>query len=157
LPKRLHPQAKKALQEIYNAPTRTKALGAAQAFADAFSSFPKATSKVMDDLDVLLAFYDFPAEHAVHLRATNPIESTFSTVRRRTRVTRGAGSRKAALAMAYKLGHESVGYFLVVYDLGERLSGNEELTCLGHPACARRRAATPRLSHDLYASCPRVR
>jgi|SRR5579875_182716 len=70
LPKRLHPQAKKALQKIYNAPTRTKALGAAQAFADAFSSFPKATSKVMDDLDVLLTFYDFPAEHAVHLRTT---------------------------------------------------------------------------------------
>jgi putative transposase len=52
---------------------------------------------------VLLAFYDFPAEHWVHLRTTNPIEPTFSTVRLRTRVTRGAGSRKAALAMAYKL------------------------------------------------------
>jgi putative transposase len=57
----------------------------------------------MDDLDTLLAFYDFPAQHWVHLRTTNPIESTFSTVRLRTRVTRGAGSRKAALAMAHKL------------------------------------------------------
>ena len=103
LPKRLHPQAKKALQEVYNAPTRTKALGAAKAFADAFSGFPKATAKVMDDLDTLLAFYDFPKDHWVHLRTTNPIESTFSTVRLRTRVTRGAGSRRAALAMAYKL------------------------------------------------------
>lgn len=103
LPKRLHPQAKKALQAIYNSPTRTKALEAASAFADVFSGFPKATAKVMDDLDTLLAFYDFPADHAVHLRTTNPIESTFSTVRLRTRVTRGAGSRKAALAMAYKL------------------------------------------------------
>ena len=103
LPKRLHPQAKKALQAIYNAPTRTKALDAAKAFADAFSGFPKATAKVMDELDTLLAFYDYPAEHAVHLRTTNPIESTFATVRLRTRVTRGAGSRKAALAMAYKL------------------------------------------------------
>ena len=103
LPKRLHPQAKKALQAIYNSPTRTKALEAAGAFADAFSGFPKATAKIMDDLDTLLAFYDFPADHAVHLRTTNPIESTFSTVRLRTRVTRGAGSRKAALAMAYKL------------------------------------------------------
>lgn len=103
LPKRLHPQAKKALQAIYNSPTRTKALEAARAFADAFSGFPKATTKIMDDLDTLLAFYDFPADHAVHLRTTNPIESTFSTVRLRTRVTRGAGSRKAALAMAYKL------------------------------------------------------
>jgi putative transposase len=103
LPKRLHPQAKKAVQAIYNAPTRTKALEAAKAFADAFSGFPNATAKVMDELDTLLAFYDFPAAHAVHLRTTNPIESTFSTVRLRTRVTRGAGSRKAALAMAYKL------------------------------------------------------
>ena len=103
LPKRLHPQAKKVLQEIYHAPTRTEALGAAKAFADDFSGFPKATAKILDDLDALLAFYDFPTEHAVHLRTTNPIESTFSTVRLRTRVTRGAGSRKAALAMAYKL------------------------------------------------------
>jgi putative transposase len=103
LPKRLHPQAKRALQAIYNAPTRTRALEGAQAFADAFSGFPKATAKIMGELDTLLAFYDFPAEHAVHLRTTNPIESTFSTVRLRTRVTRGAGSRKAALAMAYKL------------------------------------------------------
>jgi transposase-like protein len=103
LPKRLHPQAKKALQAIYTAPTRTRALTGAQAFADAFSGFPKATTKIMDELDRLLAYYDFPAEHAVHLRTTKPIESTSSTVRLRTRVTRGAGSRKAALAMAYKL------------------------------------------------------
>jgi len=103
LPKRIHPQAKKSLQAIYNAPTRTAALGAAKDFAGTFSNFPKATAKIMDDLGTLLAFYDFPAEHAIHLRTTNPIESTFSTVRLRTRVTRGAGSRKAALAMAYKL------------------------------------------------------
>ena len=103
LPKRLQPQAKSAIQAIYNAGTRTDALEAAKAFADAFSEFPKATAKIMDELDTLLAFYDFPIEHWVHLRTTNPIESTFSTVRLRTRVTRGAGSRKAALAMAYKL------------------------------------------------------
>ncbi len=103
LPKRLHPQAKPALQAIYNAPDRADALTAAKAFADAFNGFPKATAKIMDDLERLLAFYDFPKEHWVHLRTTNPIESTFSTVRLRTRVTRGAGSRKAALAMAYKL------------------------------------------------------
>jgi hypothetical protein len=74
-----------------------------ESFADAFRDFPKATKKIMDELDLLLAFYDFPTEHWLHLRTTNPIESTFSTVRLRTRVTRGAGSRKAALAMAYKL------------------------------------------------------
>ena len=56
-----------------------------------------------DDLDALLAFYDFPAEHWIHLKTTNPIESTFSTVRLRTRVTKGAGSRAAGLAMAFKL------------------------------------------------------
>lgn len=103
LPKRLHPQAKTAISAIYNAPSRTDALGAVKAFTDAFSAFPKATSKITGELDTLLAFYDFPASHWVHLRTTNPIESTFSTVRLRTRVTRGAGSRKAALAMAYKL------------------------------------------------------
>jgi len=63
----------------------------------------KATAKVTDELDILLAFLDFPAEHHVHLRTSNPIESTFSTVRLRTRVTEGAGSRAAGLAMAYKL------------------------------------------------------
>jgi transposase-like protein len=103
LPKRLQPQAKSAVQAIYNAPTRTKAISAVKELADAFSAFPKATAKIMDDLDSLLAFYDYPSEHWVHLRTTNPIESTFSTVRLRTRVTRGAGSRRAALAMAYKL------------------------------------------------------
>jgi transposase-like protein len=103
LPKRLQPKAKSAIQAIYNAKTRTAAVEAAKDYADAFAEFPKATSKITNDLDVLLAFYDYPVEHWVHLRTTNPIESTFSTVRLRTRVTRGAGSRKAALAMAYKL------------------------------------------------------
>jgi transposase-like protein len=73
LPKRLHPQAKTAVQAIYNAPSRTEALTAAKAFGDAFSGFPKATAKIMDDLDRLLAFYDYPVEHWVHLRTTNPI------------------------------------------------------------------------------------
>jgi putative transposase len=103
LPKRLQPKAKSAIQAIYNAKTRTAAIEAAKDYANAFAEFPKATAKITNELDVLLAFYDFPIEHWVHLRTTNPIESTFSTVRLRTRVTRGAGSRKAALAMAYKL------------------------------------------------------
>ena len=60
-------------------------------------------AKVRDDLDELLAFYDFPAEHWQHLRTTNPIEPTFATVRHRTRITRGPGSRAAGLAMAFKL------------------------------------------------------
>lgn len=62
-----------------------------------------AVAKITDDAEELLAFYDFPAEHWIHLRTTNPIESTFSTVKLRTKVTRGAGSPAAALAMAFKL------------------------------------------------------
>ena len=103
LPKRLQPEAKGALAQIYRAESREKALEAVSGFAEQFSSFDKAVKKVTGNLDSLLCFFDFPAEHWLHLRTTNPIESTFSTVRLRTRVTRGAGSRRAALAMAYKL------------------------------------------------------
>ena len=77
---------------------------AAKAFDAAYGAkFPKAAAKITDDLDQLLAFYDYPAEHWVHLRTTNPIESTFATVRHRTKVTKGPGSRAAGLAMAFKL------------------------------------------------------
>jgi putative transposase len=103
LPKRLHEDAKAALAAIYGAESRTDALEAVTRFADEFAAFPKAVDKITGQLEVLLAFYDFPLEHWIHLRTTNPIESTFSTVRLRTKVTRGAGSRQAALAMAYKL------------------------------------------------------
>ena len=103
LPKRLHGDAKEAIAKIYSAPSRAAALEAIKAYSDAFSAFPKAAKKITGQLDVLLAFYDFPLEHWIHLRTTNPIESTFSTVRLRTKVTRGAGSRQAALGMAYKL------------------------------------------------------
>jgi transposase-like protein len=67
------------------------------------AKFPKAVAKITDDVDELLAFYDYPAEHWVHLRTTNPIESTFATVRHRTKVTQGPGSRAAGLAMTVKL------------------------------------------------------
>ncbi len=103
LPKRLHAQAKAAIAGINTAETRADAITTARAFGDDFAEYPKATKKILGELDTLLAFYDYPAEHWIHLRSTNPIESTFSTVRLRTRVTRGAGSRQAALAMAYKL------------------------------------------------------
>ena len=103
LPKRVHEEAKEALKAIYCTPTRTEALEAVKAFAEKFSTFEKAVVTITGQLDVLLAYYDFPEEHWVHLRTTNPIESTFSTVRLRTKVTRGSGSRKAGLAMAYKL------------------------------------------------------
>ena len=104
LPKSVHPTAKKALAEIYAAEDKTHARAAAKAFAAEFGTkWPKATAKITDDLDVLLAFYDFPAEHWIHLRTTNPIESTFATVRLRQRVTKGPGSRAAGVAMAFKL------------------------------------------------------
>jgi transposase-like protein len=104
LPKSAHPGAKKALAEIWNAEDRRHALDAVSAFKAAYGAkFGKAVAKVTDDLEVLLAFYDFPAEHWQHLRTTNPIESTFATVRHRTKITRGPGSRAAGLAMAFKL------------------------------------------------------
>jgi transposase-like protein len=104
LPKSAHPGAKRAMAEIYNAEDRRHAIAAASAFEAAYEAkFPKAVGKIIDDLEVLLAFYDYPAEHWIHLRTTNPIESTFATVRLRTRVTKGPGSRAAGLAMAFKL------------------------------------------------------
>jgi transposase-like protein len=105
LPKSAQPAAKKAIQDIYNAEDREHAARAVEAFAKQYEAkFPKAVKKkITDDVDELLAFYDFPAEHWIHLRTTNPIESTFATVRLRTKVTKGAGSRAAALAMVFKL------------------------------------------------------
>jgi putative transposase len=104
LPKSAHPGAKKALAEIYNAENKELARKAAKAFAGEYGAkWANAAAKITDDLDVLLAFYDFPAEHWVHLRTTNPIESTFATVRLRQRVTKGPGSRAAGVAMAFKL------------------------------------------------------
>jgi transposase-like protein len=104
LPKSAHPGAKKALAEIWNAESKDRALGAVTAFEAAYGAkFPKAVAKVTDDVEELLAFYDYPAEHWRHLRTTNPIESTFATVRHRTKVTKGPGSRAAGLAMAFKL------------------------------------------------------
>ncbi len=104
LPKTAHPGAKKALAEIWNAEDKQHALDAVSAFKAAYGTkFGKAAAKLTDDLEQLLAFYDFPVEHWIHLRTTNPIESTFATVRHRTKVTRGPGSRAAGLAMAFKL------------------------------------------------------
>ena len=104
LPKSAHPGAKKALAEIFNAEDREHALKAVKTFAaDYGAKWPKAVAKITDHVDVLLAFYDYPAEHWIHLRTTNPIESTFATVRLRQRVTKGPGSRAAGIAMAFKL------------------------------------------------------
>jgi putative transposase len=104
LPKSAQPGAKAALAEIWNAEDKEHAEAAAKAFAaDYGTKWPKATAKITEDLDVLLAFFDYPAEHWIHLRTTNPIESTFATVRLRQRVTKGPGSGAAGVAMAFKL------------------------------------------------------
>jgi len=104
LPKSAHPAALAAIKNIYNAEDIDKAQIAVKAFeADFGAKYPRAVSKIVDDLDTLLEFYKYPAEHWIHLRTTNPIESTFATVRLRTKVTKGPGSRAAGLAMAYKL------------------------------------------------------
>ncbi|HEY0542415.1 MAG TPA: IS256 family transposase [Actinoallomurus sp.] len=104
LPRSAHPGAKKALAEIWNAEDRDHARRAVSAFKLAYGAkFAKATAKITDDMDELIAFYGYPAEHWIHLRTTNPIESTFATVRHRTKVTKGSGSKAAGLAMAFKL------------------------------------------------------
>ena len=104
LPKSTQPTARRMLAEIRDAEDREHAVTAIDAFAAEFAvKWPKAVAKIVDDTEPLLAFYDFPAEHWIHLKTTNPIESTFATVRLRTKVTKGPGSRAAGLAMAFKL------------------------------------------------------
>jgi len=104
LPKSAHPGAKKALAEIWNAEDKGHALDAVKRFEAAYGAkFPKAVAKITDDCESLLAFYAYPAQHWIHLRTTNPIESTFATVRNRSKITKGPGSRAAGIAMAYKL------------------------------------------------------
>ncbi len=104
LPKRLQPRAKTLLHEMMEAPTKADARAGLERFRGEFDAkYPKAVAKLDRDWQALTAFYAFPAEHWRHLRTTNPIESSFATVKLRTRVTKGAGSKQAALAMAYKL------------------------------------------------------
>jgi putative transposase len=104
LPAAVQAGARKALTEIRDAPDRQHAEQAIQAFARDYGvKWPKAVARVVDDAEDLLTFYDFPAEHWLHLKTSNPIESTFSSVRLRTRVTKGPGSKAAGLAMAFKL------------------------------------------------------
>jgi transposase-like protein len=104
LPKSAHPAARRAIAEIRDAEDKDHALAAIGAFTrDYGAKWPKAVAKIVDDREQLLSFFDFPAEHWVHLKTTNPIESTFATVRLRTKVTKGPGSKAAGLAMAYKL------------------------------------------------------
>jgi len=104
LPKSQQPKAKRSLQEIWMAETRTDAMAAFDAFIESYRlKYEKAADCLAKDRDALLAFYDFPAEHWKHLRTSNPIESTFATVRHRTIRSKGCLSNATALAMVFKL------------------------------------------------------
>jgi transposase-like protein len=104
LPKRVQPRAKALLHEIIGAPSRAEAEAASERFAEEFGAkYPKAVASLEEGGEELLTFFDFPAEHWTHLRTTNPIESVFGTTGHRRKKTRGHGSRRAALGMAFKL------------------------------------------------------
>jgi transposase-like protein len=108
LPKTLQGKAKADLQAIWMAPTRKAATQAFQRFLKRYGAkYPKATEKLIQDRDALMAFFDFPADHWVHLRTTNPIESTFATVRHRTRQTKNCVTRATFLGLAFKLSQEA--------------------------------------------------
>ena len=104
LPKRLQPGAKERLHNIWMSDTREHANEAFDLFLKTYQAkYPKACECLAKDRDVILTFYDFPAEHWIHIRTTNPIESTFATVKHRQRKTKGNGSRLACLTMVFKL------------------------------------------------------
>jgi len=108
MPKSVQGKAKQLIHDMYLAPTRKAALAAYEQFLSSYQiKFPKACQCLAKAKEVLFSFYDFPAQHWLHLRTTNPIESTFATVRLRTHRTKGCGSRIATLTMVFKLGLEA--------------------------------------------------
>jgi len=108
MPKSVQGKAKGMLHEMWQAPTKEKALAAYEHFVTSWQEkYPKAVDCVREDKEELFAFYDFPATHWVHIRTTNPIESTYATVRLRTKKTKGCGSRMATLTMVFKLALEA--------------------------------------------------
>ena len=97
-------KAKSMLHEIYMAGTKEQALKAYRLFIETFrDKYPRAVECLQKDEESMFTFYEFPAAHWIHIRTTNPIESTFATVRLRTVKTKGCGSRAATLSMAFKL------------------------------------------------------
>ena len=122
LPKRIQPQAKRMLHDMMNAETKHDAEFEQRRFIDTFSSkHPKATSCLQSGWDELVTFFDFPAKHWLHIRTTNPIESSFATIKLRTRSTKGAGSPQMAEVMAFKL-------MLEAQRRWHRLRGHEEIS-----------------------------
>lgn len=108
VPKSVQPRMKVAIHEMYMAETKDDALKAYELFIETYGDkYPKAVECLVKDKDKLFTFYDFPAKHWIHIRTTNPIESTFATVRHRSRRTKGCGSRVATLTMVFKLVQEA--------------------------------------------------
>lgn len=134
--KSVHPSAKKLIHEMYMAPTKAEGLKAFDSFLELYEGkYPAACKCLWKDKERLFTFYDFPAEHWLHIRTTNPIESTFATVRHRTRQTKGGGSRTAMLTMVFKLAQEAEkswkrlrGYKLIIKVIeGIRFKDGEEV------------------------------
>jgi putative transposase len=134
--------AKKMIHEIYMAPTKVEGLKAFEAFVKLYEAkYPKACDCLIKDKDALMSFYDFPAMHWGHIRTTNPIESTFATIRHRTKQTKGNGSRIATLTMVYKLaksaekhwrrlkGHELIEKVIqgIIFKDGEEMNEKERV------------------------------
>ncbi len=108
MPKGVQSKAKQRIHDMYLAETKEDALKAYDEFIALYEAkFPAACECLAKDKDELFSFYDFPAEHWIHIRSTNPIESTFATVRLRTKRTKGCGSRTATLMMVYKLAEQA--------------------------------------------------
>jgi putative transposase len=121
MPKSLQAKAKGHLQDIWMAETKVEAGGAFDFFVEAYGvKYDKAVERLVKDRERLLTFYDFPAEHWKHIRTTNPIESTFATVRHRTRRTKGCLKRNTAMVMVFKLIKEAEKRWL-------RLRGKNQL------------------------------
>ena len=124
LPKSVQPKAKKDLHEIWQAETKQHAEAAFDQFLEKYQAkYAAACECLSKDREELLTFYDFPAEHWGHLRTTNPIESTFATIRLRHRKTKGNGTRRASLAMMFKLAQSASKRW-------RRLSSYEKITCV---------------------------
>ena len=124
LPKSVQRSAKNLIHEMYMSPGKEKALQSYEEFLRLYGAkYPKACECLRKDKEVLFSFYSYPAEHWVHIRTTNPIESTFATVRHRTRQTKGCGSRMATLTMVYKLALEAEKHWIKMraYNLIEKI------------------------------------
>jgi len=121
MPKSVQGKAKNMLHQIWQAPTKEAAMAAYEHFIASWGEkYPKAVECLQKDAEELFTFYDFPASHWVHIRTTNPIESTYATVRLRTKKTKGCGSRTATLTMVFKLAQEAQKTW-------RRLRGHEQI------------------------------